>query len=968
MPAEDDLDLATSDATSDAPGAPTPSLTPSEELGSMAPLLAAMARTGGPAALRDGTVVGGQYRIERPLGEGGMGVVYLARDTRLDREVAVKLGTAVSRSALRRIEREAMALARLSHPNVVVVYQVGEIDGRVFIAMEHVAGGTARSWLTATPRSTREVLALFAAAGDGLAAAHAAGLIHRDFKPDNVLVGPDGRPRVADFGLARWSDATEASPVPEGGEIMLTTHAGAIVGTPAYMPPEQLGGRELDARADQFAFAAALWEALFGSRPFDGKTPAEVKAAIESPTAAIEPRGRRVPRHVVAALRRALAADREARWPDLPALLAELRRDPGARRRRVAIAGAAVALVVAGAAVAVTVTRASEATPCLDGAPRIASMWNPTRRAALAARVGDLAWPAIAVRLEARATAWIAAHGATCRAARIDRSISAPLHDRRVLCLDERRAELDAVMVALESGSRTAIASAATTLDELPAVASCERPPSALDEEPAPTGADAERRLRAALVQIATAEAAAMDRATLDPLGKTERAVEAARAAGWRPRIAKALALRGAVLFELGRFDEAWADQDQAAQVALAARSDHIAVIALADAAWTLAELGRHAEADQALTTARSMWERTGRPPETGQRLFGAVAHVARRRGKPDQMLAATRHEVALAERAFGRAPSSVATTHLNLSLALLEVGQLPEAAAAADQAIASAEQAYGDHPTVAKMHLQAATVAITAGDLERALTQATEAFATLERWYGADDGRLVAPLIIVSRVQAQRGDLAAAGRDMRRALEIERQRTPTSPRIPELEANLAILASERGDFAEAASRGAAALSALETLHGPDSAQLVNALVQVAYAARERPDPDLDASHTHLVRALAIATAARGPDHPEVLNVTIELSHTLIKQARAADALAILTPWLARIASPDLAKSQPSELRFAVAAALATTGELHRACALASQAEDGYRAIAMTPMVDQVRGWRDHFCRPGAAR
>src|SRR5207302_1743091 len=188
-------------------------------------------------------------------------------------------GSAGSAAALARIEREAQALARLSHPNVVVVYEVGLVDGRVFVAMEYVAGGTARSWLRESPRTAREILALYGAAGDGLAAAHAAGIVHRDFKPDNLLVGDDGRPRVADFGLARGLYDPDAPPEPDRAPLVDVTGTGSIVGTPAYMPPEQLAGAAVDARADQFAFSAALWEALYGARPFPGATPLEVQAA-----------------------------------------------------------------------------------------------------------------------------------------------------------------------------------------------------------------------------------------------------------------------------------------------------------------------------------------------------------------------------------------------------------------------------------------------------------------------------------------------------------------------------------------------------------------------------------------------------------------------------------------------------------------------------------------------------------------
>jgi serine/threonine protein kinase len=290
----------------------------SSELGSIALDLARIAATGAahPPIAR-GTVIDGAYRIERAIGEGGMGVVYLARDVRLERDVAIKLGSSVSTAALARAGREALALARLSHPNVVAVFQIGEVGGRLYIAMEHVAGGNARQWVAASSRGWREIVALYAAAGDGLAAAHAAGLVHRDVKPDNVLVGDDGRPRVADFGLARGAVSTDGAPDAAMPSSESVTQTGTILGTPAYMAPEQLAGEDLDPRADQFSFCASLWEALFGTRPFAGKTPQEIGAAIARGEPRPEPteRARRVPRHVIAALVRGLHRDRDQRWP-----------------------------------------------------------------------------------------------------------------------------------------------------------------------------------------------------------------------------------------------------------------------------------------------------------------------------------------------------------------------------------------------------------------------------------------------------------------------------------------------------------------------------------------------------------------------------------------------------------------------------------------------------------------------------
>ncbi|MCB9570262.1 MAG: serine/threonine protein kinase [Myxococcales bacterium] len=234
----------------------------------------------------------GRYTLLRPLGRGGMGTVYAAYDEELDRKIAIKLlrgdprerasegeGAGAGEGA-HHLLGEAQALARLSHPNVVQIYDVGVIGGQVFLAMEYVQGKTLREWEREAPRSWREVVALFRQAGEGLAAAHDAGLVHRDFKPDNVLVGEDGRVRVLDFGLAA---RRERGATGEGDELSARTLSSisrsdlrsasatgvtrTLVGTPAYMSPEQHLRLEADGRSDLFAFCVALYEALHGERP-----------------------------------------------------------------------------------------------------------------------------------------------------------------------------------------------------------------------------------------------------------------------------------------------------------------------------------------------------------------------------------------------------------------------------------------------------------------------------------------------------------------------------------------------------------------------------------------------------------------------------------------------------------------------------------------------------------------------------
>src|SRR5262249_14386198 len=258
----------------------------------------------------------GRYVTLNCLGAGGMGSVYAAWGLGLHRRVALKILHEGSRRQL--LLREAPALAQLKHPTVVTVHDVGVAEERVFIAMELVEGRSLRRWLLDAPRGRAAILATFLQAARGLAAAHDAGMVHRDFKPDNVLVGDDGVVRVADFGLARATRESQDAPpsVPAAPSPLLTHHmtrTGAAVGTPRYMSPEQRDGRPADARSDQYSFCVALWEALFGEHP----VLKEEAARPERPS---------VPARLRAAIARGLSESPDARWPSMTALADELGR------------------------------------------------------------------------------------------------------------------------------------------------------------------------------------------------------------------------------------------------------------------------------------------------------------------------------------------------------------------------------------------------------------------------------------------------------------------------------------------------------------------------------------------------------------------------------------------------------------------------------------------------------------------
>lgn len=281
----------------------------------------------------------GRYEVESLLGAGAMGAVFSAKDASLHRRVAIKLlhaaGDELSRA---RLDREAQAMARLNHPHVVTVYELGDWTGGRFIAMELVEGRTLDAWLPGTSAEARRQV--LRDAGRGLSAAHQGGVVHRDFKPRNLLVGGDGRVRVTDFGLSRPLPAAEGA---VSGNLLATQH-GALVGTPAWMSPEQLDGKTADARSDQFAFCVVWVEAITGNKPFTGETREALRTAMKGAPVL----GREVTSSERKALTRGLSEDPSARFESMEALLSALAQQP--RKRWPLAVGAAVLLLVAGGA------------------------------------------------------------------------------------------------------------------------------------------------------------------------------------------------------------------------------------------------------------------------------------------------------------------------------------------------------------------------------------------------------------------------------------------------------------------------------------------------------------------------------------------------------------------------------------------------------------------------------------------
>ncbi len=520
------------------------------------------------------------FQILEPLGRGGMGSVYSAYDLRLDRKVAIKVlahgGTGSELENRRqRLLREAQLMAKLTHPNVVPVYEVGVDRDTIFIAMEYVAGRTLGAWLEQDKPSWQQIVAAFAQAGRGLAAAHEADIVHRDFKPANVLVDVRGQVHVVDFGVAQGRQPAESQEPPvtprerielaDGRELMPTTpgtpltEAGSLVGTPAYMSPEQFRTAAVDARSDQFSFCVALYEALFGKRPFAGRGKELADHVTRGVIEKIDPKSP-VPSWVIAIVMRGLATDPDRRFPSMAELVDHLERDPS-RRRRIAIASAGtLALAAAATLIGWRLHSRAEVEPCGENEAPFVAVWDAGARTALERSFAATGAPyadSAARRVEAifdhyRAD-WLAMRGDACRATRVRGEQSEHVLDLRQSCLDRRLGELRA-LASVFSGAldAKAIERSVDAASALAPISACADTAALL--QPGATPADPAVRARLAalrerLDRLRAEELTGHARATL--AGARALVVEA-RATADPALTADALELQGATETDAG--------------------------------------------------------------------------------------------------------------------------------------------------------------------------------------------------------------------------------------------------------------------------------------------------------------------------------------------------------------------------------------------------------------------------------
>ncbi|HEY8206607.1 MAG TPA: serine/threonine-protein kinase, partial [Myxococcaceae bacterium] len=692
-----------------------------------------------------------RYIILERLASGGMGEIYSAYDPQLDRKVALKLmradvlstmGTRVGRASLL---AEAKALARLNHPNVVAVHDVGEVGEEIFIAMELVEGDVLSDWLLDGPRSPAEILQAFKMAGRGLAAAHAVGLVHRDFKPLNVIVGHDGRARVLDFGLARAAAAAAPAPVPDGPNAKAPARSPgleatliALSGTPAYMAPEQLRREPADARTDQFAFAVSLHEALHGFRPFFGDTAGEILEAIQHGLGPLPPKSP-VPPWIHALLARALSFDRAARFPDMGALLEALERDPTARRRQrwravgVALAAAAV---VAGAVVA----RSTAQQRCAPPGSRWAGTWDGARRAGVQEAFERTGRPfaraasdAVEHAMDRYRADWLGMHEAACLAT-LNGAQPRDVLEMRTDCLDRRLAYAKVLVERLAAADGTVVENAARAVEDLQPLSDC------ADEQALRAGAawplEASRRgeVEAVRAQLASARALYAVGSVTAALEMLATAAARARATGYLPLVADAEILLAHVHARLFQWPEAISAAHRAAGAAQETGQLDLAVQMWTQLVrWTA---GRGEDSSIWSTYAEALLRRlSGDTRMRWASLRRAQASAANHARQYQKGLALAQESLALVEQAPGQHPLEMSQAVGGIAMSAWYLGDLDTAVAAERRGLELGRQALGTaHPNYVQHLIDLAGLLVERGDWEEALRLVTEAEAIVRK------------------------------------------------------------------------------------------------------------------------------------------------------------------------------------------------------------------------------------------
>jgi serine/threonine protein kinase/tetratricopeptide (TPR) repeat protein len=782
--------------------------------------------TGSPELARGTTL--GRYLLLDMIGQGGMGSVYAAYDAELDRKVAIKVLKVTGDPAERaegqaRLLREAQALARVSHPNVVPVYDAGTVDERVFLAMEFIEGETLYRYCKRRP-PWHEVVASFVQAGRGLAAVHASGLVHRDFKPENVLVGKDGRLFVTDFGLARLTNDSEpdakagAKPdskpeVTDPGKWLASplTQAGTVMGTPSYMSPEQHLGKIPDARSDQFSFCAALYWAIWGKRPFEPKAlaksvreePAETvkHASRESaratprnrPTVIIEPpKEPRVPPRIRRAILRGLSISPDDRFPTMAELLEQFELAEHRISTRWLIAAVALLVIAVGGAGYVQHVRA-RAQLC-SGAPKmLAGAWDREVRDQVDRSFGATGSPFATARLEqlshaldSYAGSWAAAHRDACEATRIRGEQTETVFALRTACLDQRLKNLRELTRLLRNADAALVDRSAEAALSLPSLRPCSDVAALATGSPLPSDPAARAKLGEVQELLAHGKAFQLAGRYPDALNVAKTAYEAAGKLDYPPLLAESLLFEGSVAQLVGNVKLANDAGLGALTSADVGKADSLRVQADSLLAFVASQQGKSEEGHRWVALGTAALKRMGGDQELEAELLDDEGTLLLNEGRNAEALEALRGALQRYEASLGKDSPTRLNVLGNLEQVYVRLGQGQRAIAMLNETISSMERLRGkEHPALAPPWANLADAYAREGQFAKAHDALARALAIAQAHYGAKSPRVASFLDLEGTIFQEEKRYADARTAYQRALDIKK--AALSPKDPDL-------------------------------------------------------------------------------------------------------------------------------------------------------------------------------------
>lgn len=800
-----------------------------------------------------------RFQIISQIGSGGMGVVYKAYDPKLNRGVALKLiraDQATLRQSQDRLLREAQALARLSHPNVLHVYDVGTFEEKVFMTTALVEGLTLNAWLKVKQRNVDEILGVMMAAGKGLSAAHKAGLIHRDFKPRNVMIGVDGQVRVLDFGLARavCSEGNDEYDTDvnvdtqdkelsskDSADLLQTplTQTGHVLGTPLYMAPEQHFGIKTDERTDQFGFCFVLYEALYNRRPFAARTLDELRSEVSRHQVVVPRADTNVPNWLWQVVKRGLSANRNDRFASMGELLDELARDPMqenlqkrmALKRKLYLFG--VVLLSIGLPISIWYgLRYRTLERCKSTEAEFAGVWDRPAQASVQKAFLNIekpysqwTWKRVKAIFGKYLTSWTQMRSDVCEARLIRGTQSEELFDLRMSCLKSRMQEFKALIAVFAKADTGVVHKAVEASTSLTHIDICADEKALRAPYPPPKTAQVKEKVASIREKLAAVEALTKTGQYREGLVLVKKLEKQSNRFKYKPLQAEVLCKLGWLLDRVGEYKNAESTLYKAVQAS--------------------------GESRAALLVAKAM--------------TGLVWVVGYAQGRPNDGLLIGRDADSVIALAGGNDPLRADLLN-NMGVLFWSQGEYKKALDHYHQALVISKRTLGhSHPDVARSYGNLAIIHFTQKEYQKALEYYREALATFERVLGPEHPDGASTLNNIGEVFRELGENAKALKYYAKALTInERALGPEHRFVAQSLYNMGEVFREQKEYQKALEHYRKALAILEKALGPEHPKVASTLNNIGHVFREQGDDQKALEHYR--RALLILNKTLGSE------------------------------------------------------------------------------------------------------